>query len=250
MPQVDSRENAGVTVEAPARRGDRRRAATAYPPLAVPLLAGLTPAQRAQVDAVARVQSYADGECVQVAGSNSHRLLSVLTGRLRVVHIGPGGGERVVRILGPGEYVGETSLVLDRPPEHFAFVSGPTVLYSLGHRDLARLIDEHPDLGLRMLQTATSRLLTAERSLAAASSSRVEVRLAAYLLGLPQSGDTPPRVTLPLAQRDIASYLGARPETLSRRMTALVRAGIVARRGPQVELLDRDRLEQLASGID
>jgi CRP/FNR family transcriptional regulator, anaerobic regulatory protein len=173
------------------------------------------------------------GEQVQTAGSATHRLLIVTQGRLRVVHIEPSGSEHVVRILGPGDYVGETSFVLGSPPEHFAFADAPTVVCVWEHRDLGVLVSSFPDIAVRMLQATTRRLLTAERLLAAFASSDVATRLAAYLLALPRvPGRTAPvRVRLPLAQKDVASYLGTTPETLSRRMGDLVRDEVIARHG-------------------
>lgn len=219
----------------------------------VPLFARLNPQQRRDVIALGHLVTAAKGECVQVAGSPTYRLLVVLSGRIRVVHVERTGSERVVRILGPGDYIGETSFVLGRPPEHFAYVDSDAGLFVIEKPDLTRLVNRFPDIVLRMLQTTLERLLAAERLLTAISSSDVSARLAAYLLQLPATTDPDGRlrVQLPVAQQDVASYLGTTPETLSRRMTDLVRAGTITRAGRRdLILLDPERLVQQAEAVE
>lgn len=58
-------------------------------------------------------------------------------------------------------------------------------------------------------------------------------------------------MTLPVQQKDLASFLGARPETLSKRMRALVRDDVLARRGRRdIALRDLALLEEHAAAID
>ena len=101
-----------------------------------------------------------------------------------------------------------------------------------------------------MLQTVSSRLGAAEEMLAAVSGRSVVERLAQELLHLADAAGSP-NFRLATSKRDLASYLGTTPETLSRRLAALQRAGII-RSGPQrtVEILDRDRLREMAGRGD
>ncbi|HHW84188.1 MAG TPA: winged helix-turn-helix domain-containing protein, partial [Actinomycetales bacterium] len=56
------------------------------------------------------------------------------------------------------------------------------------------------------------------------------------------------RVRLPLAKKDIASYLGTTPESLSRSLARLQSSGAIQVEGDVVELLDVEALEELAEG--
>ena len=76
------------------------------------------------------------------------------------------------------------------------------------HDDLEALIKEHPRSALRMLAAVSQRLSNAERRLNSLTSRDVESRVADYLLHLPGTWqDGAVTVTLPLAKRDVASYL-------------------------------------------
>src|SRR5690606_13690795 len=72
-------------------------------------------------------------------------------------------------------------------PDHFAVALEDSRMCVFDHRDLATLLRAYPDIGLRMLRTLSDRLASAERLLAAITSSDVMARVAAYLLDLPRS---------------------------------------------------------------
>lgn len=215
----------------------------------VPIFRGLTPAQQLEVAGFARPVQAARGALLQAAGAEQSRLLVVHTGRIRLVHLLENGHEQVVRVVEPGDVVGEMSFLLGRRPEHFAYADADVTLCTFDHSDLARLLATYPDIAVRMLQVSTERLLSAERMLAAFSSTDVGTRVAAYLLDQPTSGTTArPTVRLPMAKKDVASYLGTTPETLSRRLAHLAGEGIIDLVGRRdIVIRDADRLADRAT---
>ncbi|MDX2231454.1 MAG: helix-turn-helix domain-containing protein [Leptolyngbyaceae cyanobacterium bins.349] len=82
----------------------------------------------------------------------------------------------------------------------------------------------------------------------------VPQRLATYLLKLNRSdmGESSKRsqstdvVTLDLTKSQLAATLGTIPATLSRALYYLSSEGLIAVNGAQIELLDRDRLQELS----
>ena len=55
-------------------------------------------------------------------------------------------------------------------------------------------------------------------------------------------------VKLNIGKAQLASLLGTIPETLSRILTKLAKQGLISSDGPQITILDRDGLEDLAMG--
>ncbi|HEX5693547.1 MAG TPA: helix-turn-helix domain-containing protein, partial [Arenimonas sp.] len=74
-------------------------------------------------------------------------------------------------------------------------------------------------------------------------------RVALFLHGLSERfkllGQPHDIFTLPMSREDIASYLGLVIETVSRTLTKLQDEGVIAVRGRQLKILDRDRLDGL-----
>lgn len=217
----------------------------------VPVFRGLSPRQQLEVAQFARPVRAAAGEQIMAAGEDARRLLVVHTGRIRIVHLLDSGREHVVRMLSEGDVLGEASFVLGRRPDHFAYAETDVELCTFEHADLARLVARFPDIAVRMLQVQAERLAAAERMLAAFGGSDVGARVAAYLLDLPAIGSTDDGVLveLPMAKKDVASYLGTTPETFSRRLHDLSTAGLVSVHGRRGVLIrDAGALIRRAEG--
>jgi CRP/FNR family transcriptional regulator len=217
----------------------------------VPLFADLTPQEQDEVATIARPLRRSRGESIHRAGEAVSHLLVVHRGRIRISHVAPSGHEQLIRVLEPGDFVGEASFVTGSRPDDHASALTDVELCSFDHRDLRELVTQHPDIALRMLHAVTTRLETTERMLSDLTSSDVEARLAGYLLDLParrseQGAAGRLEVDLPLAKKDVASLLGTTPETLSRKLALFAEQGLVVLGGRTIGIVDPDGLEARA----
>ena len=214
----------------------------------VPVFAHLSADDQQRVAGLARPTHLAPGDRAYGADDERSQLMVLHTGRLKVYRLSPDGSERIVRVLGPGDFTGETSVFTGGRPDDYASALEESRLCVFRHEDLEALIRAHPDIGLRMLAALSGRLADTEHRLDALTSRDVESRLAGYLLGLP--GDwsgTTLTVTLPLAKKDVASLLDTSPESLSRALTRLAAQGVIAHDGGRVVTITQtDRLQRLA----
>lgn len=214
----------------------------------VPLFQGLSHEQQAEVAQVARPTRLARGEQVYGAGSEVSQLMVVHTGTVKLSRVDVDGREQVLRVLGPGDFIGESALLTGRRPDHFASALEQGSMCVFRHADLERLVDQHPSIGWRMLRTVSDRLQDTEGRLASLISGDVTSRLAAYLLTLEaQHGPEGLAVELPMAKKDVASLLDTTPESLSRQLRRLNDSGVVTtQRGRWLLVPDVDALMELA----
>jgi CRP/FNR family transcriptional regulator, anaerobic regulatory protein len=217
----------------------------------VPIFADLSPEQQYKVAAFVRPLHASRGDIVYMAGSDLHRVLIVHRGRIAMRHLTADGREQVVRVLEEGDVVGEAAFVTGAQPDHEAVATADSELCTLNHADLVELVQRHPRIAVRMLQSVTERLVRAERMLAAFATTEVETRLTAWLLDQPSVDDAGRRmVVLPMAKKEIASFLGTTPETLSRRLADLAREGVIDLAGRrEIVLLDVPELQARAVGM-
>lgn len=216
----------------------------------VPLFQSLSYEEQVDVSRVARPRRLAKGEQVYAAGEAASLLLVVHTGSVKISRVEPGGHEHLIRVLGPGDYVGESAFLTGRPPNHYATATEPGSLCVFRHADLGRLVRAHPSIGLQMLKDVSGRLQDTESRLVSVISGDVSSRLADYLLSLPGSPVTEgTAVRLPLPKKDIAALLDTTPESLSRQLRQLRQSGVVADRGARdLVIQDVDALMGLAEG--
>lgn len=215
------------------------------PPACVPqvgVFSGLTPAEQGRVAEFARPVTLAAGERLYGVGDEVSQLFVVHTGSVRVVRVTAPGHEQLIRIAGPTEVVGEYPFLTGRPPLAWVFAVEPTRLCVFDHRDLAPLLTGYPDIAVKLLASLAERLGHAEGRFASLAGVDVTRRVVGYLLSLSSHH----QVRLPMSKRNVASYLGTTPETLSRALRRLQEQGLI-RVGEHgvVTLLDRRGLETL-----
>ncbi|MCL1872016.1 MAG: Crp/Fnr family transcriptional regulator [Promicromonosporaceae bacterium] len=194
----------------------------------VPVFAGLSPAQQDEVARHAHPVNVPAGTALARAGEPTSRLFVVHTGRVKVRRLAADGRETIVRVVGPGEVTGEEAFLTGAPPVADTVAVEDTRVCTFDHAELTGLLTALPGIGVGMLRALAEKLVSAERMVAALASSDVGARVAAYLLDLPGTWDGGRAVVhLPLPKNQVAAYLGTTPETLSRRLAALERDGLV-----------------------
>lgn len=216
----------------------------------VPVFADLSAEDQQRVAALARPAVLQAGEIAYSPHDAASPLVVVHTGQLKIVRTAIDGSEQIVRVLEPGEFAGETSMFTGRPPGDSAIAVEDTRLCVFRHDDLALLLRQHPDVGMRMLATVSARLSGTEERLNSLTWRDVESRVADYLLALPaEGGGTPATVRLPVAKKDVASLIDTSPESFSRALTRLTAHGLISV-GPRraITLLQPHRLRELADG--
>lgn len=210
----------------------------------VPIFQGLSHEEQLQVARVARPIRRARGEVIHRPSDHLSQLLVVHRGQIRVTHLEPDGQERLLRILGPGDFMGEAAFLTGDEPDSWATALTEVELCSFRHADLHTLVEQYPTVTVRMLKTLTERLILAERRLSDLTLAPVSTRLARYLLEV-SAGGSQAQFRLPLAKKDVASLLGMSPATLSRQLRMLEEQGLIEVSGRAVTLLNPDGLVRL-----
>lgn len=214
----------------------------------VRIFSGLTTQQQDIVATMARPESLGDGELVHGPGQRTGKMFVVHSGQIKVSRVLPSGRKQLLRVVRPGETLGEHAFLTGEPTLEEAEALEETRLCVFVHEDLAELIQRYPAIANRMLGTLGERLSQTEHQLTLNAQS-LEVRIADYLLQQPLLRDNASaatlRVRLPLNKKDIASLLGTTPESFSRGLARLQRKNLLGIADDIVTLRDPAGLEAL-----
>ncbi len=125
----------------------------------VPLFDELSPADLGAIAEVAQERSFADGELLASEGELGDELLIVASGIVRV----EAGGSEIAR-RGPGEVVGEMSLITRDPRMASLVADGDVRAIRIGRREFESMIHDRPDIGIGVMRVLAQRLAEAWRS--------------------------------------------------------------------------------------
>lgn len=212
----------------------------------VPIFSSITYEEMLEIAAITEARSYEKGEMVYTAGDPGGKLYVIHAGRVRITRISASGKEQVIRILGPGEFMGELSLFSALPlTDNAQVLEGCTMCVIEGSK-LKALMLKNPVISLKVLDELSKRLEKAENQIEAISLSSVEERIAQALLELSEQDNI---IILPMTKGDLASQLGMSQETLSRKLTAFQEQGLIKLEGHRkIIILDRAGLDAILLG--
>jgi CRP/FNR family transcriptional regulator len=188
-----------------------------------------------------RTGSYKKGELIYRAGDQSDSLYIVKKGRIKIYRLSESGKEQLVRILNSGDFTGELAIFSHLIHESYAEAMIDTEVCMITRSDLQEFLLKYPSISLKILSEFSSRLEKSEKQTTRVSTERVETRLALFLAECLNSKEKPMELVLPMSKKDLASYLGTTPETISRKLAELEDAGYIKQKtSRRIEILDLD----------
>jgi CRP/FNR family cyclic AMP-dependent transcriptional regulator len=125
---------------------------------AVPLFQGMTDSALEAVAALAREVEFADGQTVTREGEEGDSFFVLVDGRLQVSRNG-----RTIRELGPGDFLGEISLIDGRPRSATTVATGPVKALVVQRPAFLELMDRFGAVRLGILMALTDRIRSDDR---------------------------------------------------------------------------------------
>lgn len=211
----------------------------------VPIFNHLEDHQMDMIAASAKKLDLKKGELLFRAGEEDNTLYIINSGKVRIYRLSESGKEQLVRILNPGDFTGE--LAIFQPGsihENYAEALQNTSICLINKEDLQKYLLEYPQISLKILSEVTMRLKDSEKQTAQVAIENVESRIIAFLAEcVDQGSGNSPTITLPMSKKDLASYLGTTPETISRRFTSLEQLGLIKQLPKRkIKIIDLDEL--------
>jgi len=215
----------------------------------IPLFQGLSLANHKQLASIVARKSYKKNQVIFAEADDGNGFYVVISGRVKVFKISHEGKEQILHIFSSGEPFGEVPVFAG---EHFpahAQAMEETKLFFFPRTAFISLIKSNPSLAMNMLAMLSRRLRRFTNLVEDLSLKEVPGRLSAYLLYLSEIQNHSPHLTLDISKAQLASLLGTIPETLSRILSRMSTEDFIESDGHRtIRILDRDGLEELASG--
>lgn len=209
----------------------------------VPIFSHLEPDEIHEVATTARQKVFGRNERLYGAGDENPYLLIIHRGRVKIHRSVESGHEQLIRVLEPGDFIGETAFIGGGQMDHYATTLEESEICVLHRDDVRRHLLKYPMITYKMLEAVSYRLGRTEHLVNSLTGEDVEHRIADYLVSLADETEAT-SIRLPISKKDLASYLGTTPETLSRKLAQFEEAGWIQQHGQRrIIILDYSALE-------
>lgn len=184
-------------------------------------------------------------------GHDADRVYTVTSGSLKLYKLLPDGRRQVIGFMHPGDFVGVS---LDNEYAFTAEALEQTELCAFPGSRFDGFVEAHPEMERELYQLAAHEAVAAQQQFVLLGRKTAAERVASFLVSLAErsekrEGREAAAIRLPMSRSDIADYLGLTKETVSRVITMLKRRRLIrSASATEIEILDREGLEDLAAG--
>ncbi|MHC5267713.1 Crp/Fnr family transcriptional regulator [Enterococcus sp. LJL98] len=209
----------------------------------VPLFNHLAIEEQRLINQLARHRNFEKGEQIMAPHSTEY-LAIVARGSMKVYQLSSNGKEQLLRVVEPGGYEGENTIFGAKNENLFAEALQKTQICLIQKNDFQQLLQQFPELSLKLLKLTAQKVIHLEQQSQFLMMEKIEERLANYLVDLAKAQESQ-SVVLPMKKKELATFLGTTPETLSRKLRLLEDSGYIKMNRKKMELLDMESLVEI-----
>ncbi|GAA2603754.1 Crp/Fnr family transcriptional regulator [Actinomadura fulvescens] len=193
-------------------------------------LAELTTMERADLESRGRARDFGRGDVLFTEGERSTWVAVLLAGRVKAFSYREHGGEALLAVRGPGALLGEVAAIDRLPRSATVATLEPARALALTADEFMAFLQAHGRVSILIMRTLCQRWRDADRKRVEFgmfdATGRVAQRLVelAERFGVPYERESV-RITLNLSQEELAGWVGASREAVSKALRTLRRHG-------------------------
>ncbi len=203
-----------------------------------------------ELEDICRWDRYPKGEPIFGRSDTSRDVYFIIEGCVRAVDHAPSGQEVAFVDLKAGEHFGELSALDGEPRSATVYAVEDSVMAEVPDKMFVKYLREHPDVALRMLFALGGFVRRLNERVVCLSCLTDVQRVYGELLQIAEPDPTNPRrwvIHIMPMHKEIAVWAGTTPKTVASAVGKLLEAEVVKRRQKSLYILDRSRLQELAT---
>ena len=207
---------------------------------AVPFFTQLNDRELDVVRAVAAEKTYPKNAVVLTEGEMGDSLYMIQSGKVKVFIGDEDGREIILKILGPGDFFGEMSMIDKQARSASVNTSEPSTFLVLTHAAFEKCVEEAPRIGNMVMRMLAQRVREADRKIGTLALMDVYGRVASTLLELSVYTNGKLMVAEKLSQQDLANMVGASREMVNRILKDLSERGFISIESKTITIINRE----------
>lgn len=192
------------------------------------------------------VRFYKRGDTIFYEGDSGAALYIVVSGKVKIVKLSEDGREKILAILGAGDYFGEMAIIEQEPRSATVIAQDDTEVFVLYQRDFQHLIKTTPKIMLNIVKTLCNRLRLANQQIEELVFRDVRSRVVSSILGVAQKHGIKHKegieINLQLTHQDIANMVGASRELVTKILNELEDEKLIRISTKKIFVMNMDNL--------
>ena len=200
----------------------------------------------------AYVKRYQDGDLIVSRGDPAEQWIACAKGSARVCSTTLTGKQISLTYVEPGIWFGDVAMFDGDRRTHDAYAHGPTTIVGVSRADFQSILSQHPELYEALLKLHARRIRLLFGQVEDLNTLPLRARLAKQLMYLVRSYGTPLpdkedelRITLQLAQEELAQLLGASRQRVNQELKTMEREGVLRIEPSGLVVRDRAALQRI-----
>jgi CRP/FNR family transcriptional regulator len=194
---------------------------------------------------------YKKGDMILRAGDTPSGVIYLMRGHVRMYALAATGDIVVLHIFKPGSFFPMMWAIAGDENRYYFDAATPIEAYRAPREDVLAFFARHPDalfdLTHRLLSGIQGLLVRIESLVFAGAGTKTALLLLHFAKLFGEKTTDGIVLQVPLAHREIASWIGTTRETASLQMEELKKEGIINYRGRTIIITNLERLKKLAS---
>ncbi len=182
--------------------------------------------------------NYGRGEIIFQEGAPAFGFYLIFEGMVKLVKRSMRAKSQILKIVGPGEILGETTLFDKGSHNAYAKTLDPVIVGFVERGDFFYFLERHPKTIFRLYEKLSEELKAFQNKLAERSYSSSKERLARLILHLGKSG-------VELSRAELAEMAGVSSKTAIRTLSELEGRGIIAIESRRIRILREEYLQKI-----
>ena len=182
--------------------------------------------------------NYGRGEIIFQEGAPAFGFYLIFDGMVKLVKRSTRAKSQILKIVGPGEILGETTLFDKGSHNAYAKTLDHVVVGFIERGDFFYFLERHPKTIFRLYEKLSEELKAFQNKLAERSYSSSKERLARLILHLGKSG-------VELSRAELAEMAGVSSKTAIRTLSELEGRDIIAIESRRINILREDYLQKI-----
>jgi CRP-like cAMP-binding protein len=197
-----------------------------------------------------RPRTFEPGNVLCTELEQATHVFILITGWVKVTAMASGTRDLVLELRGSGDIVGELAAESNGFRTATVQAIAPVRALVLPHAEFTRFVDNHPGADRAYRHAIVKRWGETAEMLRSRSVSSGPQRLAALLIDLGERHGTPGNggvvITIPLSQKEIASYIGTSRATVTRALGDWRRRGLISTNRHRITIMNIALLRRIA----